>query len=66
MTDNAERTRDGPRRLDFPRVPLTVPQGQRVQLESVALGDGRGRVGVEPAAQEYYTSGHLVIYLSGH
>ena len=51
MARDAQRPRHGARRLDLARVPLAVPDGQRVQLEPLALRDGGGGVGVEPATQ---------------
>ena len=41
------------RRLDLPRVPLTVGHREGVQLEPLVAGDGRGRRGIEAAAQEH-------------
>ena len=54
---DAQRRRDGPRRLDLAAVPLPVGDGQRVQLEPLGPGD-RGRGGrVEPAAEEHDGTG---------
>ena len=50
---HAKRSGDPERRIDFPRVPLAVPDRQRVKGEPLRLRDGRGRVGIQAAAQEH-------------
>ena len=52
VAGDAERPRDRARRLDLARVPLAVRDGERVQAEPFGPRDGRGRVGIQPAAQQ--------------
>src|SRR5262249_6500224 len=56
MARDAQAPRHRPRGLDLARVALPVRDGERVELEAVGAGDGRGRVGVEAAAQKHYRS----------
>src|SRR5262249_29480886 len=50
---DAERARDGARRLDLTRVPLPVVDREREQREALLPGHRGGGIGVEPPAEQH-------------